>query len=100
MTRRLVLRKEAREDVASAATWYDDQEPGLGKDFVTEARQLFRQIAEHPARFRPVNPEVRQASLHRFPYAVYFSVEPEEIVILAVIHKRRHPDTWRQRLEP
>lgn len=101
MTRRgLVLREEAREDVASAAAWYDAQRPGLGTDFVSEARDLFQQIAERPSCFRPVTQEVRRALLHRFPYVVYFSAAAEEVVILAVVHKRRHPDTWRQRIQP
>ncbi len=98
MTRRLTLRQGVRSDLAGAASWYDDQRPGLGHDFIAEARQLFQLIADRPAQFRAVDKDVRRAQLTRFPYVVYFLVEPEELVILAVVHKRRHPDTWRQRL--
>lgn len=99
MTRRLVLRQEARSDLASAASWYEDQRPGLGSDLVAEARQLFQLIAAHPAQFQAVAQDVRRAQLNRFPYAVYFGVDTDEVLILAVVHKRRHPDIWRQRLE-
>ena len=99
MTRKLDLRQEARSDLAGAAAWYEDQRPGLGSDFVAEARQLFQRIAEHPAQFRAVSKDVRRGQLKRFPYNVYFGVDAEEVLILAVIHKRRHPDIWRQRLE-
>ena len=98
MTRRLVLREEALSDVESAASWYDDQQPGLGDDFVTEARKLFQQIAEQPARFRAVNNEVRRAPLQRFPYAAYFFVDEEQVLILTLVHKRRNPETWRLRI--
>jgi plasmid stabilization system protein ParE len=99
VTRRLTLRQEARSDLADAASWYEDQRPGLGSDFVAEARQLLQQVADRPAQFRAVGKDVRRAQLRRFPYIIYFLVDPEEVLILAVVHKRRHPDLWRQRLE-
>jgi plasmid stabilization system protein ParE len=98
VTRTLALRQEALSDLADAAARYDGQRPGLGRDFVAEARQLFELIVERPAQFRAAGKDVRRAQLSRFPYVVYFLVHPKEILILAVVHKRRHPDTWRQRL--
>lgn len=98
MTRTLALRQEALSDLADAASWYDGQRPGLGRDFVTEAREAFQLIVERPAQFRAVGKAVRRAQLSRFPYVVYFLVNSEEILILAVVHKRRHPDTWKRRL--
>ena len=41
--------------------------------------------------------EVRRCLVHRFPYGVLYSVEPEGISILAVMHLRRDPDYWKQR---
>jgi plasmid stabilization system protein ParE len=98
VTRRLVLREEALSDVESAASWYDDQQPGLGDDFVTEARKLFQQIAEQPTRFRTVSNDIRRGSLQRVPYIAYFFVDAEQVLILTVVHKRRHPETWRLRI--
>lgn len=98
MTRTLVLRQEALSDLAEAASRYDGQRPGLGHDFVAEARQLFELIVERPAQFRSVDKNVRRAQLSRFPYVVYFLVDLKQILILGVVHKRRHPDTWRQRV--
>lgn len=77
MTRELVLRQEARRDLEDAASWYDDQRLGLGKDFVAETREVFQTIGAHSAQFR---------------------ADAEQVVVLAVLHKRRHPDTWRLRL--
>ena len=43
-----------------------------------------------------VHGEMRRAILQRFPYAVYFRVVGEEIVVLAV-HGRQHPRRWQSR---
>jgi plasmid stabilization system protein ParE len=40
---------------------------------------------------------VRRALVGRFPYAIYFRATPNEIVVLAVIHGRRHPRRWQSR---
>jgi plasmid stabilization system protein ParE len=40
---------------------------------------------------------VRRALVRRFPYAVYYVAEPDQISILAVIHTRRHPHRWQSR---
>jgi plasmid stabilization system protein ParE len=39
----------------------------------------------------------RRALLKRFPYAVYFAVDNEIIVVLAVFHTSRDPESWRRR---
>jgi hypothetical protein len=36
--------------------------------------------------------------LHTFPYAAYFRVSDEVVVVLAVLHLRRNPKTWRARV--
>lgn len=34
---------------------------------------------------------IRRALVHRFPYAVYFAVEDDVVVVLAVLHASRDP---------
>jgi plasmid stabilization system protein ParE len=43
---------------------------------------------------------VRRALLKRFPYAVYFAVEGDVIVILTVLHVSRDPATWQREVRP
>jgi plasmid stabilization system protein ParE len=40
---------------------------------------------------------VRRALLQRFPYAVYFILDDQIIVILAILHQRRDPAVWKRR---
>jgi toxin ParE1/3/4 len=98
MKRRLILRPEAERDAEEAAFWYDLQRPNLGDRFTQELRQLFDRIAEYPLQFPRLDPTIRRGHLQHFPYSVYFAAEEETVVVIAVLHQRRHPDTWKRRV--
>jgi hypothetical protein len=42
---------------------------------------------------------VRRCLLNRFPYAIYYGVAEDGVVVIAVSHLRRKPDYWLERLE-
>jgi len=98
MSRRLLLRPEARLDVEDAAFWYEDQRQGLGDRFTNELNTFLDRIAETPHQFPEVGDSVRRGLLHQFPYAVYFMLEEEKVVVLAILHQRRKPDLWKRRV--
>ncbi len=33
----------------------------------------------------------------RFPYALLYRVDPDEVIVEATMHLRRHPDYWQNR---
>jgi hypothetical protein len=45
-------------------------------------------IRERPLQFPAVSSDVRRALLHTFPFAVYFRVLDEIVIVLAVLHLR------------
>ena len=97
MTRRWIVRPLAESDLDHAATWYNDQQSGLGLRFLDAVDQVFERIRVKPMQFPAVSAHVRRALLNTFPYAVYFRVTDQVVVVLAVLHLRRHPDMWRAR---
>lgn len=100
MTRPFFLRPEAQVDIEEAALWYEDQRSGLGDLFTTETFGLIQRIAEAPLQFPRVGQLVRRGLLERFPYSVYFIPDEHATVILAVLHQRRDPATWKRRVNP
>ena len=80
-----------------AIAWYDVQEPELGDRLMAEVRTIFDRIRAHPARFPITDGETRVALVAEFPYAVYFNVESQHIVVIAVIHTSRDTKTLRKR---
>jgi plasmid stabilization system protein ParE len=42
--------------------------------------------------------DVRRAVVQRFPYVVFYKIEPQQQVeVLAVFHSRRAPKSWQAR---
>jgi len=90
------VRPEAQTDIREATLWYESRGTGLGLRFVGEVRTALRLIANNPLRFPAMDDEVRRALLKSFPYAVYFLMETE-VVVIAVLHQHRHPQSWQMR---
>lgn len=91
MTRRMVLRPEAAEEIRDAASWYVERGSHLEADFLTEVAARLDAAREAPERFPVVEGEMRKAVLRRFPYIILFRARPEEVVIVSCFHTRRDP---------
>ena len=97
MTLEVRLRPEAEQDLADAAAWYELQRRGLGHDLLDEVFAVISSIAETPLMYPDVHRETRRALIRRFPFAVYFRLEAEAIVVVAVMHGSRNPRRWKFR---
>jgi hypothetical protein len=94
-----VVRPEVAEELAAAARWYDDISSALGEAFLAEYAGAIERVKEYP-RSCPVVYEakgVRQALLHRFPYALFYRLSIDEGVFFALRHCAQHPRGWQRR---
>ncbi len=97
MIRRLVVRREAELEAAEAARWYGEQERGLRVKFLMAVQSTIEAIIDRPLAFPSVSASVRRAMARPFPYGVFYSVEEDVIVILAILDCRRNPEHWQRR---
>lgn len=97
MTLRVVLRRAASDELMEAAAWYGRQGPGLGEEFLREIEQSIHAAATAPQRHPVVFGDIRRTVARRFPFAVYFRVRSDALVVLAVFHGRRNPVIWQRR---
>ena len=81
-----------------AVEWYNRHSIFAGSRFTDEVEAAIQAILRDPERYQPVGDGVRIFRLKRFPFKLYYLNEPDLIVIYAVMHDRRRPDTWRNRL--
>ena len=98
MSRPLILRPAAEEDVEAAYLWYEEQSPGLGAEFLRSVEAALASVERNPEAYQQVYKQARRALLRRFPYALFYVVSPELIEVIGCIHTRRHPRRWRSRL--
>jgi plasmid stabilization system protein ParE len=95
---RHVFHPEALREYSEAASYYKKISPGLGKAFVREVETSVRKILSGPETWRVVEEDVRRYLLHRFPYGIYYTIEEEYILIIAVMHLSRKPGYWKSRI--
>ena len=97
MTRRVIFRPQAETESLEARDWYEARHAGLGHEFAKDVDRAIGMISDSPGVFARVHGDVRRMMLKRFPYAIYFRAVRDEILILAVMHGRRHPRRWKSR---
>lgn len=94
---RLVSNPRADLDIEATFHWYEHEQSGLGLSFLDELRATYDRIVKGPLKHRELRSGIRRALFRRFPYAAYFAVEGNVIVVLAVLHASRDPAEWQRR---
>ena len=70
---------------------YEERSSGLGDQFLEELYTDIGGIPSNPLRYQIVHQGIRRRLHRRFPYAIYFSLEEEQILVLGVFHCARDP---------
>ena len=98
MTYTLRFLPEVEEDVVAGYAWYEEKSPGLGEEFLRMFYACAGQIPQNLLLYPKAHGELRRRLLRRFPYAVYFRIQGDEIVVFGLFHCARDPRTIRARL--
>ncbi|HEV8264247.1 MAG TPA: type II toxin-antitoxin system RelE/ParE family toxin [Gemmatimonadales bacterium] len=93
----MLLEPEARADLAEAFDWYENQRLGLGSEFLAEVARVLESIERNPQEYGIIQGQTRRALVRRFPYAVFYIIDPDLVAVTAVMHGRRDPRRWQER---
>lgn len=94
------LTSAAEEDLHDILAWYADPKRNNAIDFLDEYEIAIRRILHNPEGWRPIgNAGYRRCLLDRLPYGIYYRVDNSVLIVVAVVHHRRAPGVWRERLE-
>ena len=91
---------EARLEYREAAAFYESRRRGLGAAFSMQVEATIQRILEAPGRWRHLEEDVQSCRTRTFPYTILYTAERDAVLIVAVMHLRRKPGYWRQRLPP
>ena len=94
MTLPLVFRRPFKVDLVAGFDWYEEQRPGFGEYFLSAVQSTLKSVELHSEIFVSVHGEVRRAIVSRFPFAIFYLVEPKRIVVLRLLHTARDPHLW------
>lgn len=87
----LRFQPEVESDVRHGRTWYEEKSTGLGEDFLRVFYARSQELTRNPLAYPKIHRDFRRRLLRRFPYAIYFRIEGETIVIFGVFHCARDP---------
>ncbi len=96
--RNLIILPKAEKDVAQAYAWYDEQEIGLGEEFLRCVDACIQVIQRNPEMYWVVHESYRRAIVRRFPYVIFYEHSDTTITVYAVFHCSQEPKKWRKRL--
>jgi plasmid stabilization system protein ParE len=88
---------EARLEFLQSTTYYETQQPGLGRRFVEAATDVLRRIQARPLLYREIEGGCRQCRIPRFPYGIIYRMRGDRIEVIAVMHLHRLPRYWQDR---
>lgn len=90
----LTLHPAAQEEFLTAFEWYENQQKGLGIDFMNCVEKRLNQIIENPTFYsKKQHTKFREVRIERFPFIIVYDykVRKAEIFILAIYHAKRNP---------
>ena len=88
----------ANKELLAARDYYDDLIIGLGESFVGEVERCLNVIKDNAEAFPIIKDNIRKAVILKFPYSILYRIEKENIYILAVMHQKREPNYWSDRI--
>lgn len=95
---RPIFTEDATEDAAQAIRWHEAERRGRGAKFLAVIETALDHIEHRPESFPELALRFRRIIVRCFPYALFYRVEADQIVIHAVFHTSRNPSKLSDRL--
>jgi plasmid stabilization system protein ParE len=95
----VIFHPEAHEEMTESARFYEGRSVGFGLDFLTAVEETTRRIEQFPEAGPIDRANIRKRLVPGFPFSVLYDIQPDCIVIAAVMHQHRRPGYWIKRLQ-
>ncbi|MDP2400557.1 MAG: type II toxin-antitoxin system RelE/ParE family toxin [Actinomycetota bacterium] len=90
---------EADEEFREAAWYYESEAAGVGLSFIAAVQKGVAEIVDLPLAAQAIRGGMRKKVLRHFAYNLFYAIEADTLVIVAVAHQRRRQNYWRVRLQ-
>jgi hypothetical protein len=95
----IIYHPEARQEMLEAAAFYESNRKGLGRKFLSAAKATENIISIYPEAGRIMLISFRRFLIKRFPYGIIYRETDYIIYIVAIMHLKRRPGYWLERIK-
>lgn len=88
----------AKKEFTEAIAYYNQESEGLGYRFAVEVGRTLSRIVQYPHAWTCISKRTRRCRTSGFPYGVIYQAREDVILIVAVMHLHRQPNSWKSRL--
>ncbi len=87
----------AIQELEEAYQYYEEELTGLGDRFLDEVDSAIRRIKIFPRGYILLGKNTRRCLIKGFPHAILYTTEQDTIIILAISHTHRSPESYTKR---
>ncbi|MCU0414294.1 MAG: type II toxin-antitoxin system RelE/ParE family toxin [Ignavibacteriaceae bacterium] len=95
---RIRFHELASKELLDGRDYYDDLVYRLGEKFLIEVEKCLNIIKTNPLAYPVIKQNVRKAVVIKFPFSILYRVNDDVIYVLAVMHQKRKPKYWVERI--
>ena len=89
----------AEQEFVAAVNYYNEQCPGLGYEFAAEVKNTLNRILEFPEAWPKLSDRARRCITNKFPFGIIYQIRQDCILVVAIMHMKRNPVLWQDRIE-
>ena len=99
MAFKIVYNPEVQNDIQSAVDWYNKQQAGLGKRFLSAAKKHLNALKDNAKHYAIRYDDIHCMPIKKFPHMAHYRIDSKNktIKVEAVFHTSRDPERWYQR---
>lgn len=92
-----VFHPEALAEYADTVQYYTAERVELAQAFINAVENAIYRVRKSPTLYALIDEDLRRCMIHKFPYGIIYTIEPDYILILAIMHCSREPRYWENR---
>jgi plasmid stabilization system protein ParE len=89
----------AEQELYDSISYYEEQQINLGSRLKNEIYSALIRIQRFPSMFVETKKDIRKCVINKFPFNILYSIEENQIIVIAIAHHHRKPDYWVGRIE-
>jgi toxin ParE1/3/4 len=88
------IQPRATHEIEAAYAWYEDKNMGLGGVFLKTIAAATERLERGADQFKLERAIYRRIHLTKFPYALHYTIQGSQVLVLACLHARQDPALW------